>query len=273
MHFCLMYEKIINIQCLLTKIIGDFEPSVGVVLGSGLGGFVDHVKILHSVPYSEIKGMPISTVQGHDGRFVFGLVGSVKVVVMQGRFHYYEGYSLEEIVLPIRVMSLLGVKTLLLSNAAGGVNSSLSVGDIMIINDHINFIPNPLIGPNIKQLGVRFPALTDIYSGRVAKIAKEAASKTQLNLKSGIYVALTGPSYETQAEIRFLRLIGGDAVGMSTVPEVIAACHAGMEVFAVSIITNVHSSVGIPTHEEVVEQGALASVNMNNLFNYIIQNV
>lgn len=268
-----MLKRITNIQWSIKERINGFIPETGIVLGSGLGSIMDDMDILYKVPYSEIEGMPVSTVEGHTGQFVFGNIYGKKVVVMQGRFHYYEGYSAEEVALPIRVMYMLGVKTLLLSNAAGGINDSFSMGDIMVITDHLNFIPNPLIGKNINELGERFPAMNDAYSAKLRTLADRCAEKSGINLKHGIYAALTGPSYETSAEIKFLRTIGADAVGMSTAPEVIAAVHCGMQVFAASVITNIHNQSSVPTHEEVVEQGKLASEKLKNLFKSIIKNI
>lgn len=242
--------------------IGGFTPEIGVVLGSGLGSFADSVDIKYSIPYTEIEGFPVSTVQGHDGRLIFGYLGGVEVVVVKGRFHYYEGYSLDQVVIPIRILGLLGIKRLLLSNAAGALNNSFNVGDMMVITNHINFIPNPLIGPNDERLGVRFPDMKQPYSQHLIDKAKTILP----TLKEGVYVACTGPSYETSAEISFFRMIGGDAVGMSTVPEVIAARHMGIEVFALSLITNSTNPNQQITHEEVLTVGKQAAKDMVELF-------
>lgn len=242
--------------------IGGFLPEVGVVLGSGLGSFADAVEVNYSIPYAEIDGFPVSTVQGHDGRLIFGLLGGVKVVVVKGRFHYYEGYSLEQVVLPIRVLGLLGVKRVLLSNAAGALDNSFQMGDMMIITNHINFIPNPLIGKNDERLGVRFPDMKQPYSKALIANAKAMLP----DLREGVYVACTGPSYETAAEIAFFRMIGGSAVGMSTVPEVIAARHMGLEVFALSLITNSTAPDQEITHEDVLRVGERAATKMVELF-------
>lgn len=265
-----MLEKITNIQCSIKNIIGHFSPKIGIVLGSGLSSFADSVNVVYSINYSDIKGMPHSTVEGHVGRFLFGYISDVPVVVMQGRFHYYEGWSPEEVVLPIRLMKLLGIETLMLSNAAGGINTTFKVGDIMIIKDHISFIPNPLIGKNISELGDRFPAMGCAYSSELIEKAEQNANILNIALKKGVYVAVTGPSYETPAEIGYYRMIGGDAVGMSTAPEVIAATHMNLKVFAVSVITNVHNQNEIPNHKEVVEQGLLASKKLLALFHSLI---
>ncbi|MEG1553437.1 MAG: purine-nucleoside phosphorylase [Rikenellaceae bacterium] len=240
----------------------NFRPKVGVVLGSGLGSFADAIEVRYSIPYSDIEGFPLSTVQGHDGCLIFGFLGGVKVVIVKGRFHYYEGYSLEQVVLPIRVLALLGVGRLLLSNAAGALNKSFKMGDMMIITNHINFIPNPLIGRNDERFGTRFPDMKQPYSLSLIKKAKEFSN----NIKEGVYVACTGPSYETAAEVDFYRMIGGDAVGMSTVPEVIAARHMGLEVFAMSLITNSTDLTHEITHEEVLAEGEKAAYKMVSLF-------
>lgn len=245
--------------------IGDFEPEAGIVLGSGLGGFADRIDTLFSLSYADIPGFPRSTVAGHDGRLIFGRVGTANVVAMKGRFHYYEGYTTAEVVLPVRVMRLLGVRRLFLSNAAGAVSPALRTGDLMAIDNHINFIPNPLIGPNPDELGVRFPDMKHPYSARL--IAE--AERIMPGIKRGCYVAVTGPSYETSAEVRFFRMIGGDAVGMSTVPEVIAGVHAGMEVFALSVITNDTAQENL-SHEEVLQAGVAAGERMGELFEKLI---
>lgn len=243
-------------------VIKDFIPETGVVLGSGLGSFADAVEVKYSISYAEIEGFPVSTVQGHDGRLIFGFLNGRRVVVVKGRFHYYEGYSLEQVVLPIRVLGLLGVKRVLLSNAAGALDESFKMGDMMIITNHINFIPNPLIGKNDERLGVRFPDMKQPYSKELIAKAKSVAPE----LREGVYVACTGPSYETAAEIAFFRMIGGSAVGMSTVPEVIAARHMGLEVFALSLITNSTAPDQEITHEEVLRVGESAANKMVALF-------
>lgn len=267
-----MLTKIKDIASLVRNRTKDFAPSVGVVLGSGLGSFADNVDVKYSIPYSDIDGFPVSTVEGHDGRFIFGTIKDVKVIIMKGRFHYYEGYSPFEVTLPIRVMKLLGVETLMLSNAAGGINESFSVGDLMIITDHINFIPNPLIGANIKELGDRFPDMSNAYTHELISLAHKSAERLGISLRQGCYAAMTGPSYETPSEIGFLKTIGADAVGMSTAPEVIAAAHCSMKVFALSVITNITSKNNAPkaSHNDVIRQGAEAQVKMGKLFVDII---
>ncbi|MBE9487730.1 MAG: purine-nucleoside phosphorylase [Bacteroidetes bacterium] len=242
--------------------IKNFKPTVGIVLGSGLGSFAEQIDVRYKIKYKDIKDFPVSTIAGHDGSLVFGYLGEVRVVVMKGRFHYYEGYSMEQVTAPIRVMSLLGVKRVLLSNAAGSLNDDLKVGDMMIITNHINMLPNPLVGKNDDRFGTRFPDMKEPYSKRLIEKAKQVYS----NLKEGVYISCSGPSYETSAEIKFYKLIGGDAVGMSTIPEVIVARHAGMEVFALSLITNSTNNDIAITHEEVLNIGIKASDRMARLF-------
>ena len=257
-----------NITSALNNLTSNFKPEIGIILGSGLGGFISNIDIKFTIPYSEIPGFPVSTVQGHDGELIFGYVASRPVVVMKGRFHFYEGYSAQTTTIPIRVMKLLGVKYLMLSNAAGALNPNFRIGDIMLLTNHINFIPNPLIGKNDDAFGVRFPDMKYPYSERMLNIARGL----NMDLKEGVYVAFTGPSYESAAEVKMLRLFGGDVVGMSTVPEVIVARHAQMEVFAVSVITNDTSESEV-THEEVMEVGIKAGEKMNALFVEIIEKV
>ncbi|MFI3321688.1 MAG: purine-nucleoside phosphorylase [Rikenellaceae bacterium] len=264
-----MLKRITNTTQFIKNIIGDFTPTIGIVIGSGLGDYAEQVESLFTLKYSDIEGFPISRVEGHKGELIFGRIEGKDVVVMNGRFHYYEGYEPQEVVFGIRVMRLLGVDTLLVSNAAGAINQSFSIGDLMIITDHISFIPNPLVGQNIDELGVRFPSMDSVYN----RFIREKAWQSGIVMQSGVYAALTGPSYETRAEIKFLRTIGADAVGMSTAPEVIAAAHCGMRVFGVSVITNICASDTPPTHEEVIEAGKMASEDMTELFNHIIVNL
>ena len=214
------------------------KPEVGIVLGSGLGKLADQIEDPLVIPYAKIPGFPVSTAIGHKGNFIVGNLGGKCVIAMQGRIHYYEGYGMELVVLPIRVMMTVGIKYLFVSNAAGGVNFAFHVGDLMIIKDHINLLPNPLIGPNMDHLGPRFPDMTRAYDRSLIALAKQVAADQGVSLQEGVYVGGTGPSYETPAEYKYFRLIGGDAVGMSTVPEVIAARHAGVPVFGISVITN-----------------------------------
>lgn len=248
-----------------------FEPQVGIILGSGLGGLVDHIDTAASIDYKEIPGFPVSTVAGHKGRLIFGTLGGKRVVAMQGRFHYYEGYTPQQVVFPVRVLKMLGIQTLFVSNASGGINPSFKVGDLMVITSHINMIPNPLIGPNIEELGVRFPDMTDAYDPALIDLATKVAAANGIPLRTGCYVGLTGPSYETAAEHRFYRTGGGDTIGMSTTPEVIAAAHMGLPVFAVSVITNVAFTGEKATHEEVTREGAKAGEKMTRLFTGLLK--
>ena len=230
----------------------DRRPKTGIILGSGLGRLADEIADAVVIPYSDIPGFRRSTAQGHKGNLIFGTLGGSDVVAMQGRFHYYEGYTMQEVTLPVRVMAQLGVKTLFVSNAAGAVNPTYRVGDLMLISDHINLIPNPLIGPNQDEFGPRFPDMTEAYSPRLRRKAMQFAQQQGFTLHEGVYIATTGPSYETPAEYRFFRTIGADAVGKSTVPEVIVARHCGLEVFGISIITNQSNDLG----NGVVNDGA-----------------
>ncbi len=219
------------------------SPEFGIILGTGLGGLVKEIEIIDEIPYEQIPNFPVSTVESHKGRLIFGLLGGKKVVAMQGRFHYYEGYSLQEVTFPVRVMKLLGIAKLFVSNASGGVNPDFEVGEIMIINDHINFFPgNPLIGKNLDELGPRFPDMSDPYDTDLIDRAVAIAAKNNIKVSQGVYLGLTGPTLETPAEYKFVRVVGADAVGMSTVPEVIVARHMEIPTFAISIITD----LGVP---------------------------
>ena len=231
-------EKIHGAADYVMETMAGRKPEVGIVLGSGLGKLADQIENPLVIPYKDIPGFPVSTAIGHKGNFIIGTLGGKTVIAMQGRIHFYEGYGMEMVVLPIRVMMSVGIRTLFVSNAAGGVSFHLHIGDLMIIKDHINLLPNPLIGPNMEHLGPRFPDMTRPYDPALIKLAKQIAEEQGVTLKEGVYVGDTGPSYETPAEYKFYRLIGGDAVGMSTVPEVIAARHAGVPVFGISVITN-----------------------------------
>jgi len=231
---------------------------MAVILGSGLGGFSDRVKDAVEIPYSEIPGFPVSSVQGHAGRLFSGTVRGKKIIVLSGRAHHYEGFSPEELVFPVRALKFCGVKILIITNAAGGINRTFSPGDLMAVSDHINLMGfNPLRGGNIGEIGARFPDMSFAYSKRLRELFREAAAGSGAEIREGVYLALSGPSYETPAEIRALAALGADAVGMSTVPEVIAAVHAGMEVFAVSCITNLAAGISSSplSHEEVEETG------------------
>jgi purine-nucleoside phosphorylase len=218
-------------------------PDFGIILGTGLGGLVKEIEIIDEIPYDEIPNFPVSTVESHKGKLIFGHLGGKKVVAMQGRFHFYEGYNLQEVTFPVRVMKLLGIQKLFVSNASGGVNPDFEVGEIMIINDHINFFPgNTLIGKNFDSLGPRFPDMSEPYDNEMIVLAREIAAKNNIKVSEGVYLGLTGPTLETPAEYRFVRVVGADAVGMSTVPEVIVARHMEIPCFAISIITD----LGVP---------------------------
>jgi len=226
------------------RTITDFMPKIALVLGSGLGGFADDIQVVDTIDYKNIKNFPISTVQGHRGRFILGYYNNIPMVAMQGRVHYYEGYSMQDVVLPIRLMKLLGANILFLTNASGGINKNFSAGDFMLITDHIStFVPNCLVGENFSSLGTRFPDMSHVYSYRLQDLIRQTAIELDINLKEGVYVQLTGCSYETPAEIKMLSILGADAVGMSTVCEAIAGNHAGMEVCGISCITNMASGI------------------------------
>ena len=251
----------------------DFVPEIGLILGSGLGGYADEIDIIKTISYDEIEGFPRSTVEGHKGRFVFGYVQDTPVVIMQGRVHFYEGYPMTDVVLPTRIMGMLGIKKLILTNAAGGVNTSFSAGDLMMITDHIaTFVPNPLLGKNISELGVRFPDMSEIYSKRLRACIQSAAEKCNVSLKEGVYLQLTGPSYESPAEIRMCRTLGGDAVGMSTACEAIAARHMGVEVCGISCITNMAAGVLDQklSHAEVQETADRVATQFKSLITALI---
>lgn len=260
----------------ITKILSQirsktsFVPEVGIVLGSGLDRISESVEVVDTIYYNDLDGMPVSTAPGHVGCFIFGYIASKPVVLMRGRLHYYEGYSTQEVTIPIRVMILLGAKILFLSNAAGGVQPDFKPGDLMLITDHINFIPNPLIGKNEDVWGPRFPAMSSVYDPVLKKVAIEEAEKLGIDLKQGVYVSLTGPSFETNSEYRFVKTIGGSAVGMSTTPEVIVASHMGAKVLAISLISNVAFAEMTVSHEEVLRQSSESSVKMSTLFKNVI---
>lgn len=252
----------------------DFVPEVALVLGSGLGGFAEQIDRVAVVDYSDIEGFPISTVPGHKGRFIFGYLAGKAVVAMQGRVHYYEGYPIGDVVMPTRIMGLLGAKKLILTNAAGGVNFNFKQGDLMIITDHISsFVPSPLIGKNIEELGTRFPDMSEVYSKRLRTIIAEAALECNISIKEGVYVQLTGPNFETPAEIRMYRSLGADAVGMSTVCEAIAARHMSLEVCGISCITNLACGMTKEklTHEEVQETADRVAEQFKALLTEVIR--
>jgi purine-nucleoside phosphorylase len=251
-----------------------FEPEAGIVLGSGLGGLVNEMKIEFTIPYTEIPNFPVSTVAGHGSNMLLGTLNDIKVVVMQGRFHFYEGYSMQDVAFPIRVMKLLGIKKLFLSNASGGVNPTYKVGDLMILDDHINLMgTNPLIGKNVDELGPRFPDMSAPYDASMIKKAQEIAKTQGITCHTGVYAAVSGPTYETRAEYKYIRIIGSDCVGMSTVPEVIVARHMDLPVFAISIITDMGGTedVQVITHEEVLKVAGAAEVKMTALLKELIK--
>lgn len=258
----------------IRQCLGEREmPQVAIILGSGLGLMADHIQDPLVIPYAAIPHFKRSTAVGHKGNLIIGRLGGKSVMAMQGRFHYYEGYTMQEVTFPVRVMATLGIKTLFVSNAAGAVNIDYKVGDMMAITDHINLMPNPLVGPNLDDFGDRFPDMTTVYSRRIRQIAHSEAAKMGENLREGIYVAGTGPTYETPAEYRFYRAIGGDAAGMSTVPEVIVARHCGMEIFGMSIITNQSNDLSdscLNNGDDVVREANKAAIKMTTLFEHII---
>jgi purine-nucleoside phosphorylase len=248
-------------------------PEAGIVLGSGLGSFTAEIKIEKELPYNEIPHFPISTVEGHSGKLIFGELGGKKIVAMAGRFHYYEGYTAEEVVFPIRVMKYLGIKTLLISNAAGGMNISFKVGDLMMIRDHISFFtPNPLIGKNISEFGPRFPDMSEPYKKDLISKAKAIAATKNIEVHEGVYCGVTGPTFETRAEYKLLNIIGGDAVGMSTVQEATVAVHMGIPVFAMSVITDIgiREEENIITHQEVLQAAKDAEPKLTYIFKELI---
>jgi purine-nucleoside phosphorylase len=253
------------------------KPRVAMILGSGLGGLADEVENATVVPYGELPNWPTSTVFGHEGALVVGQLEGQDVVVMQGRVHYYEGYSMQQLTLPIRVMQRLGVEILIVTNAAGAVNPSFSPGDLMLITDHLNFVgmagPNPLRGPNLDELGPRFPDMSQAYDRKLGDLARGVAKDANIGLQEGVYVGLAGPSFETPADLRFLRAIGVDAVGMSTVPETIVAVHGGTRVLGVSGISNKANLDGETktTHEEVIEAGKVIVPKLTNLVRGVLQ--
>lgn len=262
-----VYEKLVNcFESIKDKI--PFAPEVALVLGSGLGDYADDIKVVSTLSYHDIDGFPVSTVPGHKGQFIFGYVGDVPVVCMQGRVHYYEGYPISDVVLPTRLMKMMGAKILFLTNASGGLNPDFKAGDFMMLTDHVStFAPNPLIGQNIDELGTRFPDMSSVYDKELCKIIKESASELNIDLKEGIYAQLTGPSFESPAEIRMLGKLGIDAVGMSTVVEAIAANQMGMRICCISCVCNLAAGIS-PTplsHEEVQQAGKDAAPKFKKL--------
>lgn len=267
-------QKITQAAEYIAARLGGRKPFAGIVLGSGLGKLAEKIEGQTVIPYRDIPGFPVSTAVGHKGNFIAGELGGKFVVAMQGRFHFYEGYSMELVTLPIRVMKVLGIQYLFVSNAAGGVNYDFKVGDLMMITDHINHLPNPLIGPNMEEFGPRFPDMTRPYDLKLRKMASEIADSLGIVLKSGVYFAGTGPSYETPAEYRYFRLIGADAVGMSTIPEVIVARHSDIPVFGMSVITNeAHDDYAedyVNDGNDVVVAANAAADRMTSIFTKLI---
>ena len=253
----------------------NFTPEYGVILGSGLGSFTEDIQIEYTLPYSEIPNFPVSTVQGHKGALVFGTIGNKKVMAMQGRFHFYEGYSMQEVTFPVRVMKYLGIEKLVVSNASGGVNPSYTVGDVVIITDHVNMMPeHPLRGKNDERFGPRFVNMSEAYSRKMIAKAKEIAQKLSIEVKEGVYLGLQGPTFETLAEYKMVKNIGADCVGMSTVPEVIVARHMEMETFGLSVITDMGDEDSIETisHDEVLEAAKSAEPKVRVLIKELILN-
>ncbi|MFL9485024.1 purine-nucleoside phosphorylase [Chitinophagaceae bacterium LWZ2-11] len=249
---------------------------VGIILGSGLGNLTEEIKVEEAIPYTEIPNFPVSTVQGHGGKLILGDLNGVKVLVMSGRFHYYEGYTPQQVVFPVRVMKLLGVETLLLSNAAGSVNPDYKVGDLMIINDHISFFThNPLLGKNEEALGTRFPDMTEPYSKEIITKALWIAQDHNIQVFQGVYTGVTGPTFETRAEYKLIKAVGGDVVGMSTVQETIAAVHCGLKVFAISVVTDlgIRDSDNVITHEEVLQAAKEAEPKLTLLFKELVKSL
>ena len=253
----------------------NYQPKVGIILGTGLGGLVNEIEIEHSISYEKIPHFPVSTVEGHSGRLIFGRLGGKEVVAMQGRFHFYEGYPMEKVTFPVRVMKLLGIENLVVSNASGGVNPNYEVGDLMILEDHICLIPNPLIGTNLDELGPRFPDMSESYCKNLIAKAESIAKANNLPVQKGVYIALTGPTLETPAEYKYMRIIGGDTVGMSTAPEVIVARHMDIPCFAMSVITD----LGVPgkiqkvTHEEIQEVSEVAEPKLTLIIKELIASI
>lgn len=269
-----MLEKIKQTAEFIRSKVADM-PKTAIILGTGLGELVNHIEISDVIEYEKIPNFPVSTVEGHSGKLIFGKLGSKRVMAMQGRFHFYEGYAMTQVTFPVRVMKALGIKTLFVSNAAGGMNPDFKIGDIMIINDHINLFPeHPLRGKNYNELGPRFPDMSEPYSHRLINDALKVAQENNIKVHQGVYVGTQGPTFETPAEYRYFRRIGGDAVGMSTVPEVIVARHGGMEVFAISVITDLGGLDGVEpekvSHEEVQKAAAAAQPKMTTIMKGLI---
>ena len=269
------YQKLIEATAFL-KTFSLNKPTIAVVLGSGLGNFINELKVENEISYHSIPHFPVATVEGHSGKLIFGSIDNKPIIAMAGRFHFYEGYDAEDVIFPIRVLKMLGIQTLLISNAAGGVNTQFKVGDLMIITDHISLAAkNPLIGKNDDRIGTRFPDMSEPYKKELIIRAKEIARQPQISIREGIYFGVTGPTFETRAEYKMIHLLGGDAVGMSTVQEVIAAVHAGMDVFAMSVITDIgiREDHNIITHKEVLEAAENAEPSFAIIFRELIKSL
>lgn len=270
-----VYEKLMKCYESVKARI-DFEPEIALVLGSGLGDYGESIDVAATLDYHDIEGFPVSTVPGHKGRFIFGHVNKVPVVCMQGRVHYYEGYPMSDVVLPTRLMKLMGAKVLFLTNAAGGINYDFAAGDFMMITDHImNFVPSPLIGPNIDELGCRFPDMSNIYKKDLQQILRQTAGELGIKLQEGVYIQLTGPNFETPQEVKMCRILGADAAGMSTAAEAVAANHMGMKVCGISCISNMACGIlDQPlSHEEVQETADRVSAQFKQLITAAIVNI
>lgn len=268
-------EKIHETADYIRGEVGDM-PFIGVILGTGLGDLVSHIDKKKELDYHNIPNFPVSTVEGHSGKLIFGNLGGKYIVAMQGRFHYYEGYDMKEVTFPVRVMKEIGVRTLFVSNASGGMNKEFKVGDVMVITDHINLFPeNPLRGKNYENLGPRFPAMTEAYSHELIALADSIAEEDNIRLMHGVYVGTPGPTFETPAEYEYFRIIGGDAVGMSTVPEVIVANHTGIKVFGVSVITDLGGKdiKDVPTHDEVQKAAIKAQPVMTSIIKKMLERI
>ena len=269
-----VYDKLSRCyECFRNKV--DFKPEIALVLGSGLGDFADGIEVVCELDYHEIEGCPVSTVPGHQGKYIFGYVGDVPVVCMQGRVHYYEGYSMEDVVLPVRLMKLMGAKVLFLTNASGGVNFDYSAGDFMLISDQICMAPSPLIGENLDELGPRFPDMSNIYDRELRKTVRDTAASLGIKLQEGVYIQLTGPNYESPAEIRMVRTLGADAVGMSTACEAIAANHCGLKTVGISCVSNLACGMTDKplSHAEVQETADKAAPLFRQLVTESIKNI
>lgn len=270
-----VYEKLLKCyESVKAKV--DFKPEIALVLGSGLGDYGESIDVVATLNYSDIEGFPVSTVKGHKGRFIFGYIQGVPVVCMQGRVHYYEGYPITDVVLPTRLMKMMGAKVLFLTNASGGLNYDFKPGDFMLITDHImNFVPSPLIGENIDELGLRFPDMSDVYKKDLQAIIRSTAAELNIPLQEGVYIQLTGPNFETPTEVKMCRILGADAAGMSTAAEAVAANHMGMKVCGISCITNLGCGMSSEplTHEEVQETADRVAAQFKELITQSVINI